>query len=184
VEFQREGRRINPAFCRCIILATLFLTISVLSGCATQRTVQIQEPFKPTNRREVYIESCVNRSDFKGSRDIAAEATRVFEEKLKDAGLFELTADASLVLTCDIERFAEGSALKRWTMPGWGATQAQVVVVVWEKPGYKVLASFRSEATVKSGGLYTVGADRYIFGVAFDDIVRQLKAWVTGGASQ
>jgi len=152
----------------------------VLSGCATQSATVIRQPFEFDKHRTIHIMECVNRTDYKGSHDLATEATRTFTDKVRDSGLFEIAPDAKLVLTCDIERFEEGSAVKRWVwvMDGWGATQAQVVVMVWEKPDDTVLATFRTEAAVKSGGLYTIGADHYIFGAPFNDIVKQLKAWV------
>jgi hypothetical protein len=52
--------------------------------------------------------------------------------------------------------------------------------MVWERPGDRVLAILRADAAVDAGGLYTTGADRYIFGAAFDEIVAQLKSWTEG----
>lgn len=156
------------------------ILILFLMGCATQSATMIQQPFESDKYRIVQITPCVNRTDYKGTHDLPTEATRTFTDKVRESGLFEIAPDAKLVLTCDIERFEEGSAVKRWVMEGWGATQAQVVVMVWQKPDDKVLATFRTEAAVKSGGLYTIGADHYIFGAAFDDIVKQLKAWIKG----
>lgn len=167
---------------RSLALAAL-LAGAGLQACATQSATQIQQPFPPTKHRTVRIEPCQDRTGFSGKRDLAGEATGTFTRKLKAAQLFEIRDDAPLVLTCDIERFAEGSALKRWVWPGWGATQAQVAVIVWEKPGDKILATLRSLATVKTGGLYTIGADRYIFSVAFDDVIKQLEDWATGTVS-
>ena len=56
--------------------------------------------------------------------------------------------------------------------------------MVWEKPGDKVMATFRSQAAVKGGGLYTIGADQYISDAAFDDVVKRLKAWISGAGSE
>ena len=148
-----------------------------LSGCTTQSATMIQQPFESGKYRTVQITRCVNRTDYMGTHDLESEATRTFTNKVRESGLFEIVPDAKIVLTCDIERFEEGSALKRWAMEG-GATQAQVVVIVWQKPDDKLLATFRAEASVKFGGLYTIGADHYIFGAAFNDIVKQLKSWV------
>lgn len=161
---------------RSRILSALLIS-SALAGCATQSAVQVQQPFEPAKHRTVRIEPCQDRTGFEGTRDLAGEATRVLTEKVAATKLFEVAADAPLVLTCDIERFAEGSAFKRWLMPGWGATQAAVAVIVWEKPGDKMLATLRSQSSVSAGGLYTIGADQYILSVAFDEIVKQLEAW-------
>ncbi len=157
----------------------LIILILFLTGCATQSATMVQQPFESDKYRTVQVTPCVNRTDYKGSHDLVTEATRTFTNKVRESGLFEITPDAKLVLTCDIERFEEGSAVKRWAMEG-GATLAQVVVMVWQKPDDKVLATFRAEASVKFGGLYTIGADHYIFGVAFSDIIKQLKVWVKG----
>ena len=165
--------------CRWLLLA-FFLVGTALGGCATQSATQIQEPFLPIKHRAVRIETCQDRTDFEGTRPLAEEATQTLTEKVRASKLFEVTPDAPLVLTCDIERFAEGSALKRWISPGWGPTLATVAVIVWETPGSKVLATLRSQSSVQSGGLYTIGADQYILSVAFNDIVKQLETWATG----
>jgi hypothetical protein len=166
-----------------ILLVSLFLCAGIL-GCETVSTVQVQQPFEKAEKKQIQIERCINRTDYQGAHDLEAEATRALTEKIQESELFEIAPNAPFVLTCDIERFAEGSAAKRWLMPGWGATQAEVVVMIWEKPGEKVLASFRSETAVKGGGLYTIGADKYIFGAVFDDIIKKLRVWVHDGVPE
>lgn len=149
-------------------------------SCATQSLVQPQHAYLPTKHRTIWLEPCINRSAFQGARDIAKEATETLVSKFKAIERFQYTKDASLVLTCEIEGFVEGSAVQRWILPGCGAMEARVAVVVWEKPGEKILLTLRSYSTVKSGGLYTIGADRYILGVAMDDIAGQLESWARG----
>jgi hypothetical protein len=171
------------------LASVAFVAAFAFSGCATQRATQIHEPFVASRHRAVRIERCQDRTGFRGGRDLTGEATRILTEKVEATKLFAITPDASLVLTCDVERFAEGSAFKRWLWPGLGATQAGLAVIVWETPGDRILATLRSQTSVKEGGLYTIGADRYILDVAFTDIVKQLEAWaredlpsdVTGG---
>ena len=166
---------------RWFILSAALLPGIVLLGCATQSATQVQQPFEPVQHREIRIEPCVDRTGFTGGRDLTREATRALTEKIEATRLFEITPEARLVVTCDLERFTEGSALKRWIMPGWGSTLAAIAVMVWEKPGDHILATFRSQSSVKEGGLYTVGADQYILTVAFNEIVDQLRAWATEG---
>jgi hypothetical protein len=168
---------------KSIIQIIAFLLIcSVLLGCATQSATvkQFEQPFDPRKHSRIFIERCVDRTGYKGDHDLAEEATHALTEKVRNLGLFEISPDAPLVLTCSIERFSEGSALKRWVLPGWGTTNAQVSVMAWEKPGDKVMATFRSQSSVEAGGFYTVGADQYILAAAMEDIVKQLKVWVTG----
>lgn len=155
----------------------LFADATLFAACATQSVVQVQHPFSSTEHRTIWIEQCIDRSEYKGKRNLAEEATQTLKEKVLATKLFELDRDATLRLTCDLEGFAEGSAFQRWLLPGWGATLAKIAVMVWERPGDKVLATFRSHASVKTGGLYTVGADQYIIGVGMKDIVEQLETW-------
>jgi hypothetical protein len=161
---------------RAILAAAGFASV----GCVTQSAVQSSERYEPARHQRAQIQRCVDRTGLTLDRDLAAEATRSLEKKVKDSGIFEISADGQLIITCDIEQFVEGSALKRWVLPGSGRTQAQVAVMVLEKPDEKVLITLRSHAEVGSGGLFTIGADKYIMGAAFDDIVQQLKAWVRG----
>lgn len=161
-------------------LALVILAAALLSGCATQSALQVRQPFMPDKYKAVRIEPCIDRTSYTGERDIAAEATLTLTEKIRKSGLFEIRDDAPLVLTCEIEKFEEGSASKRWLWPGWGATRAWVSVMVWEQPGDNVLAAMRSRSNVESGGLYTIGAEHYILGTAFDDIISQMKEWAGG----
>ena len=174
----------RQGICRWFVFSPVLLGGLVLLGCATQSATHVQQPFEAVKHRAIRIEPCADRTGFMGERDLAGEATRVLTKKIQATQLFEITPDAHLVLTCDIERFAEGSALKRWVMPGWGSTLVSVAVMVWEKPGDNILSTFRSQSSVKEGGLYTVGADQYILSVAFNDIVDQLRSWATKGKHQ
>ena len=146
-------------------------------ACATQSAVQIREPFDPVKHRAVQIHKCQDRSGYQGKHDLTGEATRTLREKVDASEFFEVKADGSLLLICEIEDFAEGSAVKRWLMPGWGATRSSVAVTVMETSGQKVLANLRSQSAVSAGGFFTVGADQYILGTAFDEILQKLEAW-------
>jgi hypothetical protein len=161
----------------------VWLPIALLTwGCVTQSAASLPETSTPPAHRAVRIQPCQDRSGF-GARDLGAETTRALTETVMASGLFQVRQEAPLALTCDIERFEEGSAVKRWVWPSWGATIGQVAVSVWEQPGDRVLATFRGQASVRAGGLYTVGADQYILGVAVDDVVGQMKAWASAPTS-
>jgi hypothetical protein len=145
----------------------------------------VKAPFSPARYRAVKIEPCQDLTGFAGTRNMKEEGTRILTEKVKAMNLFEISTDAPLVLTCDIESFAEGSAVRRWLGPlAQGATHATVAVIVWEAPGDKMLALLRSRSSVESGGLYTIGADQYILDVAFNDIIKQMEAWTKGSGRE
>lgn len=145
------------------------------TACATISANQRAEPFNISQYKTVSIEPCSDRTGIAGPRDIATEATLSLHKIIRESGLFEIRAQGELRLTCDIERFEEGSALKRWLMPGWGATKAKIAIMVWEQPSQKVMSVLSTEASVEAGGFYTIGADQYIIDDAMNDIVSQLK---------
>ncbi len=185
MDAQGKTQRTRRCLARYLTAGVVGLVgLTTFVGCATQSVPQFREAFVPARHRYVRIEPCQDRSGFKGDRDLAAEATQGLTEKLKATNLFEISPEGSLVLTCDIESFVEGSAFQRWLLPGWGATEARVAVIVLEKPDDKVLATLRSHSTVASGGLFSVGADQYILSVALNDIVNQMEEWAKTPAGQ
>jgi hypothetical protein len=163
------------------------LLASLLAGCAStwaqrQSTedVQVASSGRGTTTTAVDIEPCVNRTEGSTTRDIARDASKALSESIAASKIFTIQKDAPLRLTCDVERFVEGSAVKRWIAPGWGGTVADVAVTVWDAKTEKILITERSQAAVKGGGLYTVGADEAILRIAFDDAVKKLAAWAQG----
>jgi hypothetical protein len=164
-------------FYKWIINCLLLAGLVYLTSCATGSAPQYLKSFDASKYKTTRIDTCIDRTGLGGTRDLSAEATQSLRERILESELFEVRSDGELMLTCDIERFVEGSALKRWLWPGWGATKAKITVTVWEYSTQTVLAILSSVATVESGGLYTIGADQYIIGVAIDDIVTQLQTW-------
>jgi hypothetical protein len=151
-----------------------------LVSCATQSADQYLRPLDTGKYKTLRIEPCIDRTGLSGARNIAAEATESLREKITKSDLFEVNQNGELMITCDVVRFVEGSAIKRWIWPGWGATKAKITAMVWERSNQTVLAIFSSVAKVEAGGLYTIGADQYIIGVAVNDVVEKLTNWVQG----
>lgn len=139
------------------------LLIVIVTGCVTQHAYQPQTKFENSKYHDLQIEKCIDRSGHQGSHPNAEEASQALIEKITDSGLFKITANAKLLMTCDIDKFSEGSALKRWLMPGWGVTRAEISVMIWKKDDSSVLATFKSQSEVGSGGLYSIGAEHYNF---------------------
>jgi hypothetical protein len=152
----------------------------VLCACV-QVGVVADAPTKPPVAIpvEVHVERCVDRTETKG-RDLGAQATRAFEEKLRATKEFVVKDDARFRLACDVTGFVEGSAVKRWVLPGWGATVGQVSAMLTDATTGAIVVIARGNATLASGGLYTIGADTYIVPAAVDDVVSRLRAWALG----
>jgi hypothetical protein len=165
------------AFAPCLLAAG---TQMLLVACAYVG-VATDAPAKPSvaGPVEVRVEKCVDRTETKG-RDLGAQATKAFEEKLRATKEFIVKDDARFRLGCDVTSFVEGSAIKRWILPGWGATVGQVSAMLTDSATGEIVLIVRGNATLASGGLYTIGADTYIVPSAVDDVVNRLRAWALG----
>jgi hypothetical protein len=165
------------------ILSRIASAVLVMAagGCAvTQSHVEVSQPPVAGKAVAFAVERCIDRTDTKG-RDLGAESTKAFEQKLREVGGFSMARDARYRLTCEVTAFAEGSAFKRWLMPGYGSTIGQVAAMVTDSETGATVLIVRGNATVASGGLYSAGADSYILPSAVEDVVAQLRKWAAGG---
>lgn len=161
--------------------AALSLGLVVLAqGCATQSQMQVTAPAPASGAvLPIRLETCIDRTGTQ-ARDLAAEATRLIAERLRSAAGFEVRDDAALVLTCEVTQYVEGSAFRRWLMPGWGSTVGQIALMVSKAKDQSAVVIIQGNAVVSAGGLYTIGADDYILKSAADDVVSKLRAWAAG----
>ena len=151
----------------------------LLDGCATQSEVQVVAP-QPTGQVvQLRLEPCADRTGTT-DRDLATEATRLLSDRLRATPGIEVRDDAPLVLNCEVTQYRAGSAMKRWVMPGWGATVGQLAVMVSSTKDQSVVAIIQGNAVVAAGGLYTVGAEDYILASAADDVIARLREWAAG----
>jgi len=165
--------------------ALALIGILALEACASSLAEKdslsdVHPVAKVEGRMPLQVQTCVDRTG-NNARDLGQEATAALTAKLKDSTEFEIKPDGRYVLSCDVADFAEGNAFKRWLLPGWGATSGQVAVMVVDSSTGETVALIRGVATVRSGGLYSVGADKIILSSALDDVVKQLRALAAGG---
>ena len=165
------------------------LACCLLAACSAQMAerqgaLQEQGASPHLSVISVQLEPCVDRTDGIAGRDLAQEATEALRASLLTSKSIRIAADGQYKLTCDVERYVEGSAAKRWAMPGWGATVAGLAVAVWDEKIHNILTTVRSQASVSAGGLYTVDAEQTILRIASDDAVKKLLAWAGPDAGQ
>ena len=157
-------------------------TALALAACVQVGEVRESHP-APAHSGPIAVraEPCADRTDTSG-HDLGGQATKAFAEKLGAATEFKLEQDARYHLTCEVSGFAEGSAIKRWILPGWGATIGRVTAMLTDSKTGEILVIAEGNATVSAGGLYTIGAEEYIVPTAVDDVVTRLRAWARGEA--
>lgn len=165
---------------QCVIRGAGFLAaVLLLGGCATQSQVQVTAPPASGQVVQLRLEPCVDRTGTT-DRDLAVEATRLLSDRLRATPGIEVRDDAPLVLNCEVTQYRAGSAVKRWVMPGWGATVGQLALMVSSTKDQSVVAIIQGNAVVAAGGLYTIGAEDYILASAADDVITKLRDWAAG----
>lgn len=162
-------------------IACWFLLMFWISGCAVSQVTTEMTP-----RQElsfpilISVQPCIDRTGTEVA-DLGAQATATFEEELNATREFTVAPNGRYVLVCEVTSFLPGNAVQRWIMPGWGTTVGQVAAMVQDAKTGKILIIIEGNATVATGGFYTVGAWNYIVPTAVKDIVGKLQAWVGSG---
>ena len=176
--------RRQPRIHHAMDLLLVSASVALLAGCATQVGGVADLPARSPLALpvDVRLEPCIDRTETQG-RTLALEATHAFDEKIRATKEFVVREGARFRLACDVSGFVEGSAVKRWILPGWGATVGQVSAMLTDTTTGEIVIIARGNATVSGGGLYSIGADTYVVASAVDEVVRQLRAWATGEPS-
>jgi hypothetical protein len=165
-------------FARRSLIFPLVLMLGASVGCAGPMSEPVQQPFSAAKHRMIRIQSCADRSADRGNWDLAAEATRALTERVSATKHFEIAAEPALIVSCDVEGVIDRNAIQRGIAPGWGLSEVRVTVIVWEKPGDRVMAVFRGFAALPRGSTDTIDATRRLVAAAMNDIANQLETWV------
>jgi len=168
-------------FARRSLIFPLVLMLVAFVGCAGPMSEPVQQPFSASQHRSVRIQSCVDQSANRGQWNLAAEASRSLTGKVLATQRFEIAPEPALIFSCDVEGYIDRSDLQRGIPPLWGLSEVKVTVIVWEKPGDRVMAVFRGFAALPRGGMDGIGAESRLVAAAMNDVANQLEAWVNAG---
>jgi hypothetical protein len=157
----------------------LYAAALALVGCASGKPVLfVDEGVSLTSYRSVYVAEI---GHFDRAPD--AEAARAIHDKIQarlgEHGIALATAkdaDGAFVVDGRLSRYAAGSAVERWLVPGEGATECLVEGELRDaRTGAKlgVLLSYR---TVSGGGLASAGAGAWILDTVANDIADEIAA--------
>jgi len=157
----------------CCLLLALWL-----SGCAATSHVATEIGNRPelSFPIQISVQPCIDRTKTQVT-DLGAQATEAFQKELNATNEFSVVSNSRYLLYCEVTNFMPGNAVKRWIQPGWGTTVGQMAAMLQDSKTGEILIIFEGNATVGSGGLFTVGAWNYIVPTAVKDIVIQLQSW-------
>jgi hypothetical protein len=160
------------------------ILLGALVGCAGPMSEPVQQPFSAAKHRSIRLQSCTDRSTDRGNWNLAPEATRALTERVAATRHFEVAPEPALVFSCNVEGVVDRYSFQRGPALFGNLSEVKVAVIVWERPGDRIIATFRGFAALPPGSLDTVDAPRRLVAAAMDDVARQLEAWVKAGGDK
>ena len=171
-------------FARRSLIFPIVLTLGAFLGCASPMSEPVQQPFSAAKHRSIRLQSCVDQSADRGIWNLSAEATRALTERVAATRHFEIAAEPGLVFSCDVEGVVDRYNYQRGPGLFWNFSEIRVTVILWEKPGDRIVATLRGFAALPRGSLDTIDAPHRLVAAAMDDLVRQLETWVKASGDQ
>lgn len=151
----------------------------LIFGCAGSSPAVRMESAEPLRKYGIFeVASVSNDTGKTFAFDIAEEFGNQIRSQLINKGYIVADGpsgtDDALIIRCSITSYEPGSAVARWLAPGAGKTQATVLTSLVDKRTKRDVGEFLSADAVTGGGLYTVGADRWILERIAKEIVEEI----------
>jgi hypothetical protein len=171
-------------FARRSLIFPVVLTLGAFVGCASPMSEPVQQPFSAAKHRSIRLQSCADQSADRGNWNLAPDATRVLTDRVAATRHFEIAAEPALVFSCNVEGVVDRYNFQRGPGLFGNFSEVRVTVILWEKPGDGIIATFRGFAALPPGSLDTIDAPRRLVAAAMDDVARQLETWVKASGDQ
>lgn len=156
----------------------IFFLFLVVIACTSEPAVRIEEDYSLINYEVIDVVFAENVTGETFDFDIAEALTKHLKLQLKQKG-YLITQDIEkdenvLIVKSSIVSYNPGSAFKRWLMPGAGKTQATVRTSLIDKKSGIIIGEMVNSEAVSSGGLYSVGANKWILEVIAKGIASEI----------
>ena len=156
----------------------------LVGGCAAKPAVRMEKGVSLTGYKVFEVMPVINETGKTFKFDVADELTQHIKSKIKDRGYVideeKEAKDCVLVMKSSLIVYEPGSAFKRWILPGWGKTQATVKTSLIDKKTGKIVGEMLTTEEVGAGGLFSVGADKWILDVVAKGITNEIEKKVKG----
>ncbi len=160
---------------RLIFSVILIFMIITISGCAShQHAVNLQKSFVPKEDTKVKVAEISNKTGFNYEINIEQLLKSAFVKQLKTNNLLaDENSKNIIILNVDIMKYSEGSAFKRWLMPGWGKTELTITAKLYSNN--QEIGTLKATREIIAGGGYTIGAWEYVFNDLAEDVIEDFK---------
>ncbi|MGI9317012.1 MAG: hypothetical protein ACR2QW_06745 [bacterium] len=167
-------------------LLVVFLTIFT-TGCVTPSgtsDIWISEGKDLTQYSAVEVLPVIDSTGMTHEINVSALLTQHFKEQFESIGYLHDSKDensaAVLTFKPDLVGYGAGSALGRWAAPGAGKARCVVRSALIDKQSGQAIGEILTIKEVSAGGLYSVGAEKYILEAVAADIADKLSTYLRG----
>jgi Domain of unknown function (DUF4410) len=169
---------------RVSALARLALAaLVVLAACATKPDMKVEQGVSLSRFTQVEVASAQNETGIAENDRAANNFEQDLTSALRSQGI-SVTASgppgATLIVKPALVHYEAGSAVSRWILPGSGRTQATVSAALIDKATGQSVGDVASTQQVAAGGLFSVGADRWILTQLANGMANEIGARLHG----
>ena len=163
----------------------VILPFLLLTACGTaEHAVRVEDTQAFHTDTRIAVGDVTNKTGESFDVDIEAMLRSAMVKELTRENLLgEAGVPGVVRMDINIIEYRKGDAFKRWLWPGYGSTVLVVEATLLDAQG-NVDATAQANRSVDFGGGYTVGAWEKVFETVAADLVADLKARITGVATQ
>ncbi len=162
---------------RVTLLSFVFGAVLLFTGCgAVKHSSMFTDDFIPKPEMKIEVGMVVNESgEIYGINVVELFSNSLKQELSKKALLTTEMMEDGLIIESRIVEYEKGDALKRWLLPGWGATALTVHCELKDKKTGILVGSVDARRTISIGGLYTLNAWQDIMDSVAKDVVKEIQ---------
>lgn len=167
------------------ILYIFCLVLLLVGGCVTERPmVRVEKGASLTGYDVFEVTPVSNETGRTYDFEVTDVITQYIKSSLQEKGftVAEITNAKKnvIILKSSLISYEPGSAFNRWLLPGYGKTQCTVKTSLIDRKTGKILGEMVAAEAVGGGGLYSIGADKWILNVVAKSISDEIDRKVKG----
>ena len=163
----------------------LILLLLLIGGCtSTKPVVRMEKNVSLTKYKMFEVPPVSNETGKTFEFDVANELTQQIKLLLNEKGYTinneNEIQDNILTITNSLIVYEPGNAVKRWLLPGAGATKTIVKTSLIDKKSGEIIGEMLTTKQISGGGLYSVGADKSILKTVAEGIINGIEKNIEG----
>lgn len=159
---------------------SVILGAMIFVSGSNSATAAVQTVYTPSPSAKIVMGKMSNTSGQKFDVNVEQMLTDALQEQLfKEQLLFIQGENTKITLNCNITKYAEGSAVKRALVPGWGGTVLETQCEMIESNN--VVGSITASKSVKVRPFGGGGAWKAVFNDVSEIIAKDVKSKIPSG---